>query len=237
MHVEVLGVRQPDGKRMRLTGEARSLDAAVRAAQRRGLTVTSARILTEGGAPDGATHGDDGEPDGAVHETTHAPDAIASPRWPLAVAILGSAAAACLLALLFLPARAVPPAATGPTAAGTAPVGDAGILVDAALRRPGPETPAEVPWVTGANHPTAPNVVAGKSRGEWVAAPGYSLAADGSLRARWTQGLPHPQFAKIESAEQEGYWTADPGYRFPSEGDLTVAWQAGRGHPKFPHIR
>lgn len=238
MHVELLGVRQPDGKCVRLTGEARSLDAAVRAAQRRGLAVTSARILNDGDAPDGAAHGDADDGGDAVHETTQTNHASPAPRWPLAVAILGSAAAACLLALLFLPARALPPAATGPTAAaGAVTAADAAILVDAAHRRPVPQAPAEVPWVAGAKHPTEPNVVAGKRRGEWVAAPGYSLAADGGLCAHWTAGLAHPQFPKIASAEQEGYWTADPGYCFPQQGDLTVAWQAGRGHPKFPHIR
>ena len=63
----------------------------------------------------------------------------------------------------------------------------------------------------------------GEKEGEWVAAPGFTLQADGS--AKWTAGLEHPEYPGLISGSEIFTWIPDANHiwsRPNNPDDLTV---------------
>ena len=78
-------------------------------------------------------------------------------------------------------------------------------------------------WEAGLPNRMKVGLLAGEKEGEWVAAPGFTLQADGS--AKWTAGMKHPEYDGLVSAEEIFTWIPDANHiwsRPNNPDDLTV---------------
>lgn len=70
-------------------------------------------------------------------------------------------------------------------------------------------------------HPKYPNVIASKTEGKWVAAPGYKFLRPGTsdLRVIWEPGQPHPIYPNVIASKKEKIWNPAHGYKFVTDDD------------------
>lgn len=70
-------------------------------------------------------------------------------------------------------------------------------------------------WTPGAQHPSAPHVVAGQRKNDWISAPGYrSSQRSGGIGVRWSPWAKHPNHPHVIAGLIEGRCVPEPGYQW-----------------------
>jgi hypothetical protein len=227
------GIRESDGKHVRLRGQAASLDAAMKIAASKGMHVTSAKVLEAKPAMPLPPESSDEAPEDPPTEPSErdtSPSKTASSLFPLACI-----ACAVILALMVWATTSKETSASGGGNADRVSGESSPSHGHEIHRNEDRGIPAHA-WTPGEPNPIVAHVHAGRESGEWEEDPGYAFDRSGTLSVSWRAGLAHPSFPHITSGNSERTWTAEPGYDFPMKDSLAVAWEQGRQHPEYPHI-
>ncbi len=227
MIVQIEGIRQSDGKRVRFKADFDSIDAAVDKARELGIDVSSLSTWDDLGASFGET---DAHVSGESHGAPPHGRAWTSGRISIGLACAGAIVVTAVVAWNGRRGAIYDDEVVAWSISDAQPVVGFDGEGDGIAHLPASR------WKPGERHPTVANVRAGQAPGKWEAEPGYVLAGSTILSAEWRAGLNHPEHANIRSASVEQQWAADPGYQFPRKGDLAVEWSPGRLHPDHAKI-
>ncbi|MBG1266038.1 hypothetical protein [Nostoc sp. WHI] len=76
-------------------------------------------------------------------------------------------------------------------------------------------------WIPDSLHPKYSNVIASKTEGKWVAAPGYKLLRPDTsdLKVIWESGQTHPIHPNVIASKKEKIWIPARGYKFVTGDD------------------
>jgi hypothetical protein len=76
-------------------------------------------------------------------------------------------------------------------------------------------------WEPGNPHPKYPNVMASKTKVQWISEPGYKILHPGTndLTAIWEPGQQHPDYPNVIASKTEKIWIPRNGYKFIINND------------------